>query len=217
LTVDRKAGVIKGVKILGRESANRRRYSPDAIRRAARLYEGAKVRIDHPRKPNESRSSYDNFGRLRNVAVDGAGELFGDLHYLKSHQLAESVAEDAERISELGVFGLSHNVEADGERGPDGVVTVVEIVAVHSVDLVADPATVTNLQESQPVTEGAARSGWTPPNPNAPPADPAQLGDWLRGIVPHDRPPQSVKEGTVTAPGAQVPTDPAAVAAWMLN
>lgn len=143
--VDRKAGVIRGVKVLGRFSDNNREYTPEAMRRAIPLYEGASVRTDHPAKPTEERKAREVFGWLRNVRVED-GSLWADLHYLKSHPMAESICETAERNPEL--MGLSHN--ADG-RGEDvgGRFVVSEIVQVRSVDLVTDPATVNGLFESQ--------------------------------------------------------------------
>ena len=47
--VDRLAGVIRGVKILGLESRNGRTYLPEALAAAAPLYEGAKVNVNHPK------------------------------------------------------------------------------------------------------------------------------------------------------------------------
>lgn len=143
--VDREAGVIKGVKILGRESRNRRRYTPEAVVKAIPLYEGVQVCIDHPAKPGEPRKSRDVFGRLINVREVG-GELWGDLEYLKSHPMAASVCEAAERMP--GAYGLSHNAEGNGEH-VDGVHVIREICDVRSVDLVAEPATNNGLFEGK--------------------------------------------------------------------
>ncbi|MGD0652819.1 MAG: hypothetical protein ABSA16_00610, partial [Thermoguttaceae bacterium] len=49
MRVDREEGVIRGVKILGLESRNRRSYLPEALAQAARLYEDAKVNVNHPK------------------------------------------------------------------------------------------------------------------------------------------------------------------------
>lgn len=141
--VDREAGVIRGVKVLGLESRNRRRYLKEAVRKAIPLYEGAKVFIDHDRK-NGERSFKDRWGTLTNVRADDNGELWGDLEYLKSHPQTEMILESIERFPDS--FGLSHN--ADGEdKMQNGVSVVTEIVAVHSVDLVSDPATNKGLFE----------------------------------------------------------------------
>jgi hypothetical protein len=138
--VDRKAGVIKGVKILGRESVNGRVYTEDAIRQAHadRLYEGVAVYTDHPAHPNDPRPVRAKFGRLVNVRVEN-GELFGDLEYLTSHADAPAIAEAAERMPDA--FGLSHNAKGDGEEDRDGLFVVHRIVEVRSVDVVTEPAT----------------------------------------------------------------------------
>ncbi|MBY0523443.1 MAG: hypothetical protein K2R98_08585 [Gemmataceae bacterium] len=144
--MDRTAGIIRRVKILGLESLNGRRYLPEAVRKAKALYEGASVRINHPVKPGESRQAEDVFGWLKDVFVGDDGCLFGDLHFLKAHAMAEAVCEAAERNP--GVYGLSHNAQGEGET-VDGVFCVHEIIEVRSVDLVADPATTHGLFESR--------------------------------------------------------------------
>jgi hypothetical protein len=143
--VDRAAGVLHGVKVLGRQSRNGRRYLPAALRAALRLYEGAKVNINHPeRGGGKDRAVTDRFGVLRRVRLEADG-IRADLHYLTRHPLAEMIAEAAERMPEA--LGLSHNAEGrTARRG--GVETVEEITRVVSVDLVSDPATTGGLFES---------------------------------------------------------------------
>jgi hypothetical protein len=141
--VDRDAGVVRGVKVLGPESRNGRRYLDDAIRRAAPLYEGAKVYADHPDKPTRDRKVADYLGRLRNVRYC-EGCLYADLQVMRSHPLAEQLFEAAE--SQPFAFGLSHVVDGIVQRrGSEQIVS--EIRRVKSVDLVADPATTNGLYE----------------------------------------------------------------------
>lgn len=145
--VDREKGIIHGAKILGLESRNGRRYTPEAVRKAAKLYEGVPVLINHPRKAGEDRDSSDVFGRILpgtvQVREDG---LYADIGFLKSHPMAERVAEAAEKMPD--VFGFSHNAMGDG-RHENGVLVIHEITEVHSVDLVVDPATTNGLFESE--------------------------------------------------------------------
>jgi len=142
--VDRDAGLIRDVKIIGTKSANGREYPLDVLRKAASLYEGVAVNINHPTKGNESRSVADRFGTLKNVRVGGDG-LYGDLHFIRSHPLAEQVLEMAVRMPTL--LGLSHNADGTGRRGASGFI-VEAISKVISVDLVCDPATTKSLFES---------------------------------------------------------------------
>ena len=146
LSVDRKAGIIRSVKVLGHTSQNGRQYTPEAIRQAASLYEGVMVNIDHPDgEPTDQRSAYDRFGKLVRVRyVEGKG-LFADLEYLKTHPMAARVCEAAESMPEA--FGMSHNAEGEGEKNKDGVFVVSRITEVRHVDLVADPATTKSLSE----------------------------------------------------------------------
>jgi len=148
LRVDRQAGIIRDVKVLGLVSENGRRYTPGAVKAAAKLYEGIRVNVDHPEKDAEQpRSAYDRLGRLTNIRyIEGEG-LYGDLQILMTHPMARRICEAAERMPDA--FGLSHNAQGEGEEGKDGVFVVSKIVDVRHVDLVADPATTKSLSESK--------------------------------------------------------------------
>lgn len=152
LRVDRAAGIIRGVKLLGIESRNGRKYLPEALSAAAALYEGAKVNVNHPKgHPLSARDYQDRLGTIRAVVVQGTG-LFGDLHFNPKHTLAEQLMWDAQHAPEN--LGLSHNVQARTARR--GSETVVEaILKVQSVDLVADPATTRSLFESSDLPTAA--------------------------------------------------------------
>ena len=160
--VDRLAGVIRGVKILGLESRNGRTYLPEALAAAAPLYEGAKVNVNHPKGgPAGPRDYQDRIGVIRAVKAGGDG-LFADFHFNPKHALAEQLLWDAERAPEN--VGFSHNVEARTTRRGDRVV-VEAITRVQSVNLVADPATTRGLFEAQTVAEAtpsALRKGTVP-------------------------------------------------------
>lgn len=145
MRVERDRGIIRGVKLLGLESRNGRRYRPIALASAAALYEGAKVNVNHPKgNPLAARDYQDRLGSVRNVSVCEDG-LFGDLHFNPKHALAEQLAWDAAHAPEN--VGFSHNVEARTSREANQIV-VEAILKVQSVDLVADPATTRGLFES---------------------------------------------------------------------
>jgi len=148
--VDREAGVIRGVKVLGYESLNDRTYERAAVKKAIPMYEGIRVNIDHNDKqnPSKDRRVADRFGRLVNIHETKTG-LVGDLEYLKSHRLAEQTTEVADRMPEM--LGLSHNAEGRTRRDK-GRTIVEEITRVRSVDLVSDPATTRSLFESEDMT-----------------------------------------------------------------
>jgi hypothetical protein len=74
LRVDRDSRTIYGVKVLGLESSNGRRYTAESLRAAIPLYEGRSVNIDHPLNhltgqldATLPRSAHDRFGRLVRV------------------------------------------------------------------------------------------------------------------------------------------------------
>ena len=153
LVVDRQNGIIKNIKIIGFVSENKRKYSPKTLRAAVPLYEGIKVNINHPAKPGDQRRAEDRFGKFVNVRfVEGEG-IYGDLLFLKAHDMANSVCEAAEREELNDAFGMSHNAQGEGAMTKDGFFDVHKITEVRHVDLVADPATTKSLCESK--TEGS--------------------------------------------------------------
>lgn len=146
LRVDRESGVIFGVKCLGRESRNGRTYLDTALEDARGFYEGADVNVDHPVGDEINRRMADGFGVLRNARLHESG-VFADLHYLKSHPLAEPIAERAEKFPQN--FGMSHVARGSIGENAAGDVVVEAIHEVVSVDIVNKPATNAGLFESQ--------------------------------------------------------------------
>lgn len=145
LARDGEVGVLRNVVVLGLNSKNRRRYTPEAARQALQLYQGARVNLDHPDHPDGPRSVRDRFGRLINVRYEN-GRLRADLHYNPRHPFAPAVEWFA--ANDPGAIGLSHNAIGEGKE-EGGVFVVRKIVELRSVDLVADPATVGGLFESR--------------------------------------------------------------------
>jgi hypothetical protein len=154
LRVDRAAGVLRGVKLIGLESLNGRRYRPEALAAAVSLYEGAKVNVNHPKEgPLAPRDYRDRLGVIRGVEFRSEEGLFGDLHFNPKHAVAEQLAWDAEHNPRN--VGFSHNVLARLTR--DGAQSLVEAIThVQSVDLVADPAATRGLFEEQEPQEPAS-------------------------------------------------------------
>lgn len=147
LRVNKSLNTVYQVKIIGFESDNGRRYTPEALKNARKLYEGIKVNVDHPANPDDSRSVYDRIGKLSNIKfIEGKG-LFGDLWLLPSHKMTPEVYDAAALMPDM--FGLSHNAQGEGEDDEDGIFVVHKITEVRHVDLVADPATTRSLSESR--------------------------------------------------------------------
>ena len=145
MSVDRQVGILRGVKLIGLESRNGRRYRESALTAAVKLYEEAKVNVNHPKEgPLTPRDYQDRLGVIRGVEMRTGEGLFGDLHFNPKHSLAEQLLWDAEHNPQN--VGFSHNVLARLSRD-DGSTVVEEITKVQSVDLVADPATTQGLFE----------------------------------------------------------------------
>jgi len=153
--IDRRRGVISGVKILGLTSRNNRRYPVETLEAAVPLYQNAKVNLNHPEhNPAEPRRYQDRFGLVRNVRVVAGEGMFADFHFNPKHQYAEQLLWDAENAPEN--VGFSHNIEAEVVQESNAML-VRKILAVRSVDLVADPATTQGLFES--CEKGSCKSG----------------------------------------------------------
>lgn len=156
--VDRDRAVIHDVKVCGVASKNGRRYDAQALRKAAPLYEGARVFFDHPEGDSNTRRFRERFGRLVNVRADAENGLIADLKYNPAHAEAEQFLWLAE--NDPSGMGMSHNAEGNGIRESDGSVLVKEITKVHSVDLVDGPATTLSLFEQDssmdPLTDPGA-------------------------------------------------------------
>ncbi len=168
LRVDREAGVIRGVKLLGLSSRNGRRYRENALIEAIGMYEGAKVNINHPKgHPLAPRDYQDRLGVVRGVQFRGGEGLFGDLHFNPRHALSEQLVWDAEHAPQN--VGMSHNVLARTKQAGDE--TVVEaITKVQSIDLVADPATTSGLYEQVEGSRELRDKSQEPENGNSRPA-----------------------------------------------
>jgi hypothetical protein len=161
--VDREAGIIYGVKVLGWESPNRHGiegvdgtvYDRDAVTQAMRLYEGTVVNKNHPPrdKPSQERVVADRIGWLANVRIADGG-LYADLHLLKSDPDAAKIFEAAE--SNPALFGMSHNATGKWEVR-EGKAYIVEIPDVRSVDLVTEGGTTRSLFESRETRKKAIR------------------------------------------------------------
>jgi hypothetical protein len=146
VTLDPEKPVLRNVKVAGLNSKNRRQYTPEALRRALGMYEGAEVNIDHPAKPDAPRGLSEKFGRLRGVRLKEDGAYADRLEYNPHHPMAKTVEWWAKHAP--ASLGLSHNASGRG-RDKDGVFVVEEIVGVRSVDLVGAPATTQGLFEHQ--------------------------------------------------------------------
>lgn len=149
VSVDREKGVIRGVKLIGFESKNRRYYPPEVLRAAVTKYEGAKVNVDHPpvNDPSRPRGVADRIGVIKAARfVEGSG-IHGDFHFNPKHALAEQIAWDAEHNP--SAIGFSHNSLVTMGKRDKGRSYVAEVNDVKSVDLVADPATTNGVFESQ--------------------------------------------------------------------
>jgi len=206
--VDRERCIIRGVKILGEQSANGRIYTPESRLEAWRdkLYEGIAVYVDHPANPNDPRPVRSKFGRLVNIRMI-EGFPYGDLEYLKSHPDAELICEAAERMPEQ--FGLSHNAVGEGPTDEDGIMTVERIVEVRSVDVVTEPATTGGFFEhkgNKPVTikiKQLFENSWKKYARRV--TKRPRLGAYLKALIEEDD--QDLMDEDVPAAAEEVPAD----------
>jgi hypothetical protein len=139
--IDRDAGMLIGVRIMGIKSAHGYEYSLDAQRAACPRYEQMPVGLDHDYTGGPM-SVEAAWGTLCNPRVDERGTV-ADLRYLKTHVRTEQVLEDAER--DVGLFSLSAVTTRVVEQ-PKGTVKSFSPVRV---DLVVRGATTKRLFEQE--------------------------------------------------------------------
>ena len=144
--VDREAGIIHDVKVLGTISRNGREYSQNALKDACTVLEGCQVNIDHNRdNPQRERGFMESVGTLNGLYLKQDGVYAKEFRIKKTHPHAPVIFESAERFPKN--FGLSIN--AEGEMVKRGGKWVVESIAkAQSVDVVGKPATTDGLFES---------------------------------------------------------------------
>lgn len=178
--IDTESKVIRNVKVLGLESKNVARvlgldasfsaalnepyrYSMDALRKSAKLYEGINVysnhrKFDYDEKTGQrivikdSRTNEELIGWLKNVrAVEGKG-LYADLYYVAGHPFVPTLVDLATR--EPKKLSLSHEAYADKCALKNGRVVIGEIPRVDSVALISNEGgTTSGLFESVALSE----------------------------------------------------------------
>lgn len=144
--VDREGGMIRGVKLLGSNSRNRRRYTNDAMAEAAPKYAGKKVYLDHPDRDRfgDDRKIEHWVGNIVNPRYQG-GAIYGDIKLRRKHPKFEEIIEMAEEFPDA--VGMSHVAEGNS-RNEHGEEIVDHIAEIYSVDLVTEPATTAGFFES---------------------------------------------------------------------
>jgi hypothetical protein len=160
MRVDREAGIIYHVKVLGEKSPNTHGkagvkgtdYLPSAHQSLVSLIEscgvgGQKVNKNHTEKdkPNRDRTTDERVAWLVNPSREG-NQTFADLHILKSDPEASKFFEAAERNPTL--FALSIN--ADGHyQIVNSRLAIDRFNKVWSVDIVTDGGSTVALNESK--------------------------------------------------------------------
>lgn len=142
--VDREAGTIGPVKVLGYKSANGREYLPAGV--DAALYEGRRVNAGHARGGGE-RDPRDTYAVLEGVGKTEHGLYAQRLRLLHPKgEFEQRLLGAAEHAPHL--FGLSHTARGTERPGSGGKI-IESVESVESVDLVTDPATVSGFFESR--------------------------------------------------------------------
>jgi hypothetical protein len=168
-----KNNVIENVKLLGWESKNGRVYEKVNAPKWLPLYENAPVNLNHTAGGAPHRVVQERFGWVEGCSVKDDG-IYADRLVFNPHS---SYAEEFRwwATHNPAKLGMSHDAEGEGET-KEGVLHVENVVKVHSVDLVADGATVKGLFEHKEpkMPETPATPAATPVVPAAPAVDPKE-------------------------------------------
>lgn len=180
---DAAGGVVYGVKLLGKQSLNGRRYAESAIREAFGQVERTPSYIDHPPGERNERSVTERFGRFAGPYYDADGTLCArEFRFNPRHDFARDFLWLLENAP--ADVGFSINATATGSVGSDGTACVTGFRKIHSFDVVDRPATTGGMFASVRESVQARRSAV---------ADPlARAAAILFGAV--DPPPALVRE-----------------------
>lgn len=155
--IDREKGVIRGVKLLGLRSKNKRTYDTKGVRESAlKLLPGSPIYIDHPPTATTSRSYRDKFGVVGKKVEHRIGEgYFGDIHFNPKNNVAEQFIWDV--LHAPNTFGMSINSSVnyadDGRPNKGGDKVVESIQVLRSLDVVTRPGTTDGIFEQEEVEE----------------------------------------------------------------
>ena len=146
--VDRENRLVENVCLLSPSSKNGYEYSEAARNQAVPLYKNRPVYLDHAENPAK-RSIRELAGRVVNSRMQ-EGKPYGDIKVARggAGDTFLSLAEDQAEDSGWCDIGMSHVIK--GRKSKNGKI-VESIEQVLSVDLVAGPATTTNMRESEEV------------------------------------------------------------------
>ncbi len=140
--VNPETGMLEGVKLLGWESKNKRRYPKAVIEKYIERY---RDRASYYAHGSGERHFDDLAGNIHNPRVEPDG-LYGDVKVLMKDSRSSKLFEVAQSMPHR--IGMSHVAVGDGHYDDDGVLVVDTIDEVVSIDIVTDPATTNGLFES---------------------------------------------------------------------
>ncbi|TFG63753.1 MAG: hypothetical protein E4H28_06005 [Gemmatimonadales bacterium] len=142
-------GIIRGVKLLGLRSRNRRNYDTPGVQKSGvSMLEGALVYIDHPPTPTTPRSYRDKIGRVESVKYRAGHGHFGDIRYNPKHASADQFLWDVKNSPNS--LGMSINAKyRPGKTDKNGDTVVEALEMVRSVDIVTKPATADGIFEHE--------------------------------------------------------------------
>lgn len=150
---DAEAGIIRGVKLLGLRSRNKRNYDTPGVRRdAASKFVGTPVFFNHPNDPSSARSYADKFGVVESYEYRPGAGHFGDIKVNLKHSLAEQFLYDVTHMPRTLGMSINGRVK-QGSRGADGDVVVEGLDQIRSVDIVTRPATTDGIFEHETESE----------------------------------------------------------------
>jgi hypothetical protein len=150
-------GFVRGVRLLGLRSVNRRNYDTPGVRKTAVEHlTNARIYIDHPAQPADPRSYRDAFGVVESCRYVAGRGYYGDIRYNPEHPLAKQFTWDVKN----NPTGLGMSVNARVKYGPkksaSGDDDVESIDLIRSLDVVTRPATSAGIFEHE--TEEAEES-----------------------------------------------------------
>ena len=144
--VDRDKRTVFGVSVLGPKSKNGYAFRESAIREAAGRFDGVKVYLNHQDAMPDVRDLAGRLVATRFESDTTGPRLRGDV-LVRKGAAGEMILDDAESNPTLAGFSLHHDSHLS-RNAATGLTEITRIEKIHSVDYVAEPATVGGIFES---------------------------------------------------------------------
>lgn len=144
------SSLVRGVKLLGLTSKNGRNYDTHGVRSTAIEHlNGARVFVNHPAQPSDSRRYEDQIGSVESAKYVSGKGFYGDVRFNPKHPVYEQLNWDIRNNPKGLGMSINATLSVARQRDNQGRLVVEGIRSIRSVDLVTHPATTDGVFEHE--------------------------------------------------------------------